>query len=65
LHKPIDELNLALAVQTQHKDSWKTEHYLFNLSALSSEKKFISPFLKLQTGGNAGDVSNLQITIPA
>lgn len=24
LHKPIDELSIALAVQTQHKESWKT-----------------------------------------
>jgi hypothetical protein len=65
LQSSIDEMNLAVALQTTYKDQTRIEHFLFNLSALSNEKKFINPFIKLQSGGEAGEVSNLQCVIPS
>lgn len=65
LQSSLDEMNLAVALQTTHKDQMRIEHFLFNLSALSNEKKFINPFVRLHSGGEAGEVSNLQGIIPS
>ena len=43
----FDEMHLAMAVEIFEKDSSKLENFMFNLSILSSEKKFISPFIRL------------------
>ncbi len=65
LQSSLDEMNLAVALQTTHKDQVRIEHFLFNLSALSNEKKFINPFVRLHSGGEAGEVSSLQCIIPS
>ncbi len=48
----FDEMHLAMAVEILDKESSKIENFMFNLSILSSEKKFISPFIRLFPLGN-------------
>lgn len=43
----FDEMNLAMAVELVEKETSKIENFMFNLSILSSEKKFINPFIRL------------------
>jgi hypothetical protein len=52
MQSSADEMNLALSVQIFYKDSWSIEHFLFNLTALSSEKKFVNAFTRLIPGGS-------------
>jgi len=47
-----DEMNMALAVQIFHKDSWVIEHFMFNLAALSNDKKFVNAFTRLSPSGS-------------
>lgn len=44
-------MNMVMAVQIFHKDSWIIEHFMFNLVALSNEKKFINAFTRLAPSG--------------
>jgi hypothetical protein len=48
----FDEMHLAMAVEIFDKENSKIENFMFNLSILSSEKKFISPFIRLFPLGN-------------
>ena len=36
MQSSVDEMNLAVALQTTYKDQTRIEHFLFNLSALSN-----------------------------
>jgi hypothetical protein len=66
MQSSIDEMNLILAVQVQHKDLVKTEHFLFNLSVLSNDKKFINPFVRLIPNGcEMGEICSFQKLIPS
>ncbi len=40
-------MHLAMAVEIIERDITKMENFMFNLSILSSEKKFISPFIRI------------------
>lgn len=59
-----DEMNMAIGVQIFYKDSWIMEHFMFNLAALSSEKKFINAFTRLApNGAENGDCLSMQRVI--
>jgi hypothetical protein len=59
-----DEMNMGLAVQVFHKDSWSVEHFMFNMAALSNEKKFINAFTRLAPhGSEIGDALSMQRVI--
>ena len=62
----MDEMNLAIAFRSVHKEVPQVEHFMFNLSVLSRDKKFINPFTRLTQGGiEFGEVSCLQRVIPS
>ena len=52
MQSSADEMNMALAVQIFYKDSWTIEHFMFNLAALSNDKKFINAFTRLTPYGS-------------
>ena len=52
MQNSVDEMNMALAVQIFHKDSWVIEHFMFNLAALSNDKKFVNAFTRLYPSGS-------------
>ena len=53
-----------MAVQIFHKESWILEHFMFNLAALSSEKKFINAYTRLASNGaETGDCVSMQRVI--
>ena len=61
----FDEMHLAMAVEIIDKESSKIENFMFNLSILSSEKKFISPFIRLLPLGNENaEITSLHGVIP-
>ena len=43
----FDEMHLSLSVDLVEKDVNRIENFMFNLSILSSDKKFINPFIRL------------------
>ncbi len=45
-------MHLGMAVEIFEKEGSKIENWMFNLSIFSSEKKFISPFIRLFPLGN-------------
>lgn len=54
-------MNIVLATQIYHKDSWTMEFFLFNCSALSADKKFINAYTRLlPSGAETGDIVSLQ-----
>lgn len=66
MQSSMDEMNLVLAVQVYHKEQFRMEHFLFNLSVLSQEKKFINPFYRMvANGAEVGEVSSLQKIVPS
>jgi len=52
MQNSADEMNMALVVQIFYKDTWIIEHFMFNLAALSNEKKFINAFNRLTPYGS-------------
>lgn len=56
-----DEFNLGLAVEMQHRGGLRIEYFIFNLSILKSNSKFINPFVSLRlSDSDCGDTLSLQ-----
>ena len=47
----LDEMHLGMSVEVEMGKKKRLENFMFNLSILSTDKKFINPFMRMSSMG--------------